>query len=252
MKSRILLLVLSIALFANINAQVVVQQQTVTTTFQNQVPGFQMNFNAWDPMISTQTQYSNIWDPSRGEYILVPMNTSITPTYSSYYDQFGNLVQQQQQTVYVDQFGNPIQQQQQQQVVYVDQYGNPIQTQSNYNCNTAAPINYNVYPQQTSVNPINTVMPMNPASFSQALAQIKQQNFESTRLTVSKQIITSNFFTSDQVRQMMQQMSFESSRVELARFAYNRVLDQQNYYLVNNAFSFSSSVDELNSYLFGR
>jgi hypothetical protein len=242
------MLALSIALFANVDAQVVVQQQTVTTTYQNQIPGFQMNFNAWDPMLSNQLNYTQVWDPVSGQYLVVPVNTVNAPTYTSYYDPYGNLVQQQQQTIYVDQFGNPIQQQQS--VVYLDQFGNPIQTQSN--CNPAPVLNYNAYPQQTSVNPINAVMPMNPASFSQALTQIKQQNFESTRLTVSKQLISSNFFNSEQERQIMQQMSFESSRIEIARFAYNRVLDQQNYYVVNNAFTFSSSVDELNSYLFGR
>lgn len=231
MKSQLLLFALSIALFANSDAQVVVQQQTVTTTYQNQLPGFQMSFNSWDPMISNQ-----------------PIQQT------SYYDQFGNLIQQ-QQVVYIDQFGNPIQNQQQ--VVYVDQFGNPIQNQQtnyyqNQPCNPIVPPQVDVYPQQFVSSPVNAAFPMNPSAFSQALTQVKQQNFESTRLTVAKQIINSNFFTSEQVRKLMTQMSFESSRVELARYAYNKVLDPQNYYVVNNAFSFSSSVNELNNYLFGR
>ncbi len=255
MKSQLLILALSIALFTKLDAQVVVQQQTVTTTYQNQIPGFQMSFNAWDPMISNQGQYTSVWDPNRGEYVLVPLMANQPVQQTSYYDQFGNLVQQQQQVVYVDQFGNPIQNQQQ--AVYVDQFGNPIQNQQtnyyqNQHCNQIVQPQVDVYPQQFVSSPVNAAFPMNPSAFSQALTQVKQQNFESTRLTVAKQIINSNFFTSDQVRKLMTQMSFESSRVELARYAYNKVLDPQNYYLVNNAFSFSSSVNELNNYLFGQ
>jgi len=88
--------------------------------------------------------------------------------------------------------------------------------------------------------------------FNSALSNIRNQNFESTRLTVAKQMLAGNWVTSDQVRQMMLQMNFEDSRIEIARFAYNRVVDPQNYYLVNNGFTFSSSVDELNRSLFGR
>ena len=303
MKSQLLPLVLSIALFATIDAQVVVQQQTVTTTHQSPAPGFQMNFNAWNPMISNQGQYSSVWDPTRGEYVLVPFTSNQPIQQNSYYDQFGNLVQNQQQVVYFDQFGNPIQNQQQgvyldqfgnqiqnqqqgfyidqfgnpiqnqQQVFYIDQFGNPIQNQQqvvyldqfgnpiynqqqnqfqNQQFNPFVQPRVEMFPQQIVSSPVNAAIPMNPGAFSQAITQVMQQNFESTRLTVAKQIIGSNFFTADQVRQLMTQMSFEASRLELARFAYNRVLDPQNYFVVNNAFNFSSSVDELNNSLFGR
>jgi hypothetical protein len=303
MKSQFLLFAFSIALVETLNAQVVIQQQTVTTTHRNQAPGFQMNFNAWDPSIINQNHYSSVWDPSLGEYILVPLGANQPIQYTTYYDQFGNLVQQQQQLVYVDQFGNPIQNQQQavyldqfgnpiqnqqqavyvdqfgnpiqnqqqvvyvdqfgnpiqnqQQVIYVDQFGNPIQTQQqnnfqNQQFNPFVQQQVDMFPQQMMSSPVNAVIPMNPAAFSQAIMQVQQQSFESTRLTVAKQIVGSNFFTADQVRQLMTQMNFESSRLELARFAYNRVLDPQNYFVVNNAFNFSSSVDELNNSLFGR
>ncbi|MCB0819872.1 MAG: DUF4476 domain-containing protein, partial [Bacteroidetes bacterium] len=48
------------------------------------------------------------------------------------------------------------------------------------------------------------------------------------------------------------QMTFEDSKVEIARHGYSRVVDPQNYFTVNSAFTFSSSVDELNRYLYGR
>jgi len=43
--------------------------------------------------------------------------------------------------------------------------------------------------------------------------------------------------------------SFESTRLDFARMAYHRVIDPQNYFIVNNAFRFSSSIDELYQYI---
>ena len=294
MKASILSLAASLFCVFQSQAQIVVQQQTTTYTT---TPGFQMQFNTWNPL-QQQQQLVSVWDPITNQFILVPAVQQQPVVYVDqfgnpiqniqqqqqpvvyvdqfgnpiqnfqqqqqpvvYVDQFGNPIQnfqqQQQPVVYVDQFGNPIQnfQQQQQPVVYVDQFGNPVQQNVYYNdpaiCNPVTTLHPN-YIQPTNVSPVNAAVAMNQGQFSQVLSQIKNQSFESTRLTLTKQIIGSNWFTSEQVRQIMTQMSFEDTRVEIARFAYNRVLDPQNYFVVNSAFSFSSSVDELNQYLFGR
>jgi hypothetical protein len=55
--------------------------------------------------------------------------------------------------------------------------------------------------------------------------------------------------TSAQITDIMRLFSFESSRLEIAKFAYNYVVDPQRYFMVNNAFSFSSSVDDLNRFI---
>jgi hypothetical protein len=75
---------------------------------------------------------------------------------------------------------------------------------------------------------------------------MQQSGFDSDRLILAKQAINGNGVYADQVLRMMQELSFESSRLELAKFAYNQCLDPENYYLVNQGFSFSSSVRELN------
>ncbi|MEY4316156.1 MAG: hypothetical protein RI977_1533 [Bacteroidota bacterium] len=78
------------------------------------------------------------------------------------------------------------------------------------------------------------------------IAQMQQSGFDSDRLILAKQAINGHGVYADQVLRMMQELSFESSRLELAKFAYNQCLDPENYYLVNQGFSFSSSVRELN------
>jgi len=90
---------------------------------------------------------------------------------------------------------------------------------------------------------------LNPEQFSRVLHHISSRHFESDRYRVAQQVSASNSLSSEQVAQVMQLFSFESTRLDFARFAYHRVADPQNYFLVNNAFRFSSSVDELYNYI---
>jgi hypothetical protein len=42
--------------------------------------------------------------------------------------------------------------------------------------------------------------------------------------------------------------SFEASKLEIAKYAWHHVVDKGNYFTINDAFTFDSSVDELNEY----
>ena len=55
-----------------------------------------------------------------------------------------------------------------------------------------------------------------------------------------------------QVKDLMMLLTFEESRLDFAKFAYDYTYDQGNYYVVNDAFTFEFSIDELNEYLEGR
>ena len=87
--------------------------------------------------------------------------------------------------------------------------------------------------------------------FMQLKNSIANKSFESSKMEIAKQAFASNYFSSAQVADMMTLFSFESSRLEFAKCAYSRVMDRQNYYLVNNAFSFESSIQELNQFIAG-
>jgi hypothetical protein len=91
--------------------------------------------------------------------------------------------------------------------------------------------------------------PMDQSAFSGALATINGQSFEDNKLQIAQQVFTSNCMTTAQVSQIMGLFSFEDSKLEFAKFAYGRTYDLSNYFMVNNAFTFSSSVDELNSFI---
>lgn len=93
---------------------------------------------------------------------------------------------------------------------------------------------------------------MSPADFQDAKTSIASKGFEETKLTLAKQIGGSNCFTSAQVKDIMELFGFEDSKLDFAKFAYDHVIDVNNYYKVNDAFGFSSSVDELDKYIQGR
>jgi hypothetical protein len=88
---------------------------------------------------------------------------------------------------------------------------------------------------------------------SQAFANLKQTivntNFSSTRLSIAQQAVSANKVTSAQVTELMLLFDFESSKLAFAKYAYANTIDKQNYFMVNNAFTFSSSIDELNRYI---
>lgn len=108
------------------------------------------------------------------------------------------------------------------------------------------------YIMQGYNGPIGCPWPMNEADFAGAQQTINSKSFESDKLTIAKQVLGSNCMTSDQVKWVMTTFSFEDSKIDFAKFAYGHVYDPGNYYKVNDAFTFSSSIDELNQYITGR
>lgn len=100
--------------------------------------------------------------------------------------------------------------------------------------------------------PIGCAMPMGSSEFAEARKGVESQSFEDTRLSMAKQIGRDRCFSAEQVRSMMAAFNFEDTRLEFAKYAYDRTHDLGNYYKVNEAFQFSSSVDELNEYLGSR
>lgn len=91
---------------------------------------------------------------------------------------------------------------------------------------------------------------MNELDFTQMKASIERQSFASTKMTVAKQSLSAgNKLTVNQVREVMQLFSFESDKLEYAKFAFQYCIDKNKYYVVNDVFRFSSSVDQLDQFL---
>lgn len=106
-----------------------------------------------------------------------------------------------------------------------------------------------VVPVANPAAPQGCQSPMAGASFQQALASIQKASFASDRLKQAKNVARNNCLSIEQVKLVMKSISYESDRLDFAKYAYNRCTDRPNYYLVNDAFSYSSSRDELNDFI---
>lgn len=90
---------------------------------------------------------------------------------------------------------------------------------------------------------------MGYSRFSNLKKIISMQAFDSSRLKIARQAIRQNSISSNQLLELMMLLSFESSRLKLAKYAYPFVADKENFFVVNNAFTFSSSVNNLYHYV---
>ncbi len=90
---------------------------------------------------------------------------------------------------------------------------------------------------------------MEDREFRQVLQSIDKEWLETNKLKSATQIVRSNSLTSAQVKQLVLMFSFESNKLELAKQAYQNTVDKKNYYMLNDAFSFNSSKDELARYI---
>jgi hypothetical protein len=90
---------------------------------------------------------------------------------------------------------------------------------------------------------------MDASSFQSAKNSISSKTFEDSKITTAKQALKSNCMTSAQIKEVMGLFTYEESKLDFAKFAYSYCVDPQNYYLVNDAFGFETSIEELDSYI---
>ena len=94
-------------------------------------------------------------------------------------------------------------------------------------------------------------MGMSSTDFDEAYAMIQRESFDDTRLTIAKQVVASNPMTVSQIVQIARLFSFDSNKLEFAKFAYPYCVEQHKYYLLYEVFDHDSSKRELNEYIQG-
>ncbi|MEM6643856.1 MAG: DUF4476 domain-containing protein [Bacteroidota bacterium] len=100
--------------------------------------------------------------------------------------------------------------------------------------------------------PVNTCTAMDAASFQQKKRTMENKDFADEKISVFKQIIRSKCISVVQIKELMEQFDFEDEMLTLAKLAYEKTADPENYYLLNDAFTFDDSVLELEKYLDGK
>lgn len=90
---------------------------------------------------------------------------------------------------------------------------------------------------------------MEAVAFQSLKQTIDNQWFSSGKQDVFKQALAGNYFTSQQVSELVNLYSFDSDKLVVAKMAYTKTIDPQNYFMVSNQLGFSSSVNDLTAYM---
>lgn len=98
----------------------------------------------------------------------------------------------------------------------------------------------------TSSIPANAIA---ATDFDNLRKAIKEADFDDTRLVIAKQGMKNRSFSTAQIQALLEVIGFESSKLDLAKFAYDYTYDHSNYYQLYSAFKFSTSTDELAKYI---
>ena len=90
---------------------------------------------------------------------------------------------------------------------------------------------------------------MSAENFNALKATVSNDPYDNSRVNIVRQAANSNYFTAIQVKQLLQVFSYENSKLAVAKLLYSRTVDKGNYFMVNDAFTYSNSKDELAAYI---
>lgn len=100
--------------------------------------------------------------------------------------------------------------------------------------------------------PYYTLGPMSDADFDQAFETLEAEPFDDARMRIAEQLVDHNYLTTEQVHQLIGAFSFKSNQEAIARRAYPKTYDQENYLQTFEACTFSSSKRSLRQWLNGQ
>lgn len=72
---------------------------------------------------------------------------------------------------------------------------------------------------------------------------------DTEKLKLMKSVLEGRRYTSTEVRTMMGWLAFESSRLDLAKWSYSNITDRNDYWKLEDEFTFSSSKEEFSNYI---
>lgn len=124
--------------------------------------------------------------------------------------------------------------------------------QTQYNSNTTYQQPQQNHHQHNNYNGGGCMYAMNPQDFSAAQSTISGISFSDTQLSTAKSIASSNCLSTDQIGTLMSLFSFEETKLDFAKYAYDYCVDRNNYFKIVNKFTFDASKTELNQYISGR
>lgn len=90
---------------------------------------------------------------------------------------------------------------------------------------------------------------INAGSFERAYQQLQATTFDSDKWPIAQELVDNNYLYAEQVSDIITLFDFKTSEDKFARYAYPKTYDPQNYHLVVDALTFSSSKQSLSNWI---
>jgi hypothetical protein len=90
---------------------------------------------------------------------------------------------------------------------------------------------------------------MNEYDFNNMKQFVQKESFDDRRMNIAKQAADRNYFSTTQVKSLMNIFSFDEGKLELAKYFYSRTTDRNNYYQLTDALTFGMNKDALLQYI---
>jgi len=95
-------------------------------------------------------------------------------------------------------------------------------------------------------------LPVAQGNFETFKNSVRNTSFSESKEKLAKDFLRKNCVSAQQVKELVSLFSFEESKLNIAKAAYDSCVDKNNYFIVADAFSFSSSKEELMEYISSR
>lgn len=90
------------------------------------------------------------------------------------------------------------------------------------------------------------------SGYNEFIKLIKEESFDSGKLDKGKKYVSKTTLSAAQINEIAALFSFDSNRLEWAKYAYQYCFDKQNYFLLKSSFSFSTNYSELEKFIEGK
>lgn len=107
---------------------------------------------------------------------------------------------------------------------------------------------YDKYPDRDYDHYYDCV-PMTSVEFDQLKNSLKDRSFDDKKMDLLKLVVNNNYFSTSQVKEVVKLFSFNNNQLNAAKLLYPYTVDQEYYYTVGDAFTFSTSKSDLDKFL---
>ena len=82
---------------------------------------------------------------------------------------------------------------------------------------------------------------LSDTELARVISRVQAESYSDEQLALIRSVARTSYFTADQVVSLMKLCAYDDTRVEVAAALYPRVVDGQNWYLVYDGLTYSSS-----------